>query len=145
MAEIIFFNIWQADSRESQEALVKGMRSEAATLAAKPGFLSLTVWSGQEDNHRVLVEGRWASRSQFDAAIGATQDAAITRDRLVDTLMLARRKSPGGANRLDDLCVRFGIDNSRRTKHGALLDAELLAEVYIELVEARQAVTLRPE
>src|SRR5262249_46798235 len=46
---------------------------------------------------------------------------------------------PGGSNRLDDLCVRLGIDNSRRTKHGALLDAELLAEVYIELVDARQA------
>jgi DNA polymerase III subunit epsilon len=65
--------------------------------------------------------------------------AAIPRDRLVDTLLLARRKYPGGSNRLDDLCVRFGIDNSRRTKHGALLDAELLAEVYVELVEARQA------
>jgi len=64
---------------------------------------------------------------------------AISRDRLVDTLLLARRKYPGGSNRLDDLCQRFGIDNSRRTKHGALLDAELLAEVYIELVEARQA------
>ena len=45
----------------------------------------------------------------------------------------------GGANRLDDLCLRYSIDNSRRTKHGALLDAELLAEVYIELIGARQA------
>ncbi len=64
---------------------------------------------------------------------------AISRDRLVDTLLLARRKYPGGSNRLDDLCQRFGIDNSRRTKHGALLDAELLAEVYLELIGARQA------
>lgn len=63
----------------------------------------------------------------------------VSRDRLVDTLLLARRKHPGGANRLDDLCSRYGIDNSRRTKHGALLDAELLAEVYIELIGARQA------
>src|SRR5262249_33063541 len=63
----------------------------------------------------------------------------ITRERLVDTLMLARRKHPGGANRLDDLCARYRIDNSRRTKHGALLDAELLAEVYVELIGARQA------
>ena len=63
----------------------------------------------------------------------------LTRDRLVDTLLLARRKHPGGSNRLDDLCARYGIDNSRRTKHGALLDAELLAEVYLELIEARQA------
>jgi len=63
----------------------------------------------------------------------------VMRDRLVDTLLLARRKHPGAPNRLDDLCVRYAIDNSRRTKHGALLDAELLAEVYIELIEARQA------
>jgi len=64
---------------------------------------------------------------------------AITRERLVDTLLIARRKHPGGSNRLDDLCVRYAIDNSRRTKHGALLDAELLAEVYVELIGARQA------
>ena len=54
--------------------------------------------------------------------------------------MLARRKHPGGSNRLDDLCARYKIDNSRRTKHGALLDAELLAEVYLELIGARQAM-----
>jgi DNA polymerase-3 subunit epsilon len=63
----------------------------------------------------------------------------IVRERLVDTLMIARRKHPGGSNRLDDLCARYAIDNSRRTKHGALLDAELLAEVYVELIGARQA------
>jgi DNA polymerase-3 subunit epsilon len=63
----------------------------------------------------------------------------VARERLVDTLMLARRKHPAGPNRLDDLCARYGIDNSRRTKHGALLDAEILAEVYLELIGARQA------
>jgi DNA polymerase III subunit epsilon len=63
----------------------------------------------------------------------------IARERLVDTLLLARRKHPAGPNRLDDLCARYGIDNSRRTKHGALLDAEILAEVYLELIGARQA------
>jgi DNA polymerase-3 subunit epsilon len=63
----------------------------------------------------------------------------ITAARLVDTLLLARRKHPAGPNRLDDLCARYGIDNSHRTKHGALLDAEILAEVYVELTGARQA------
>jgi DNA polymerase-3 subunit epsilon len=63
----------------------------------------------------------------------------VARERMVDTLFLARRKYPGSPNRLDDLCVRYSIDNSRRTKHGALLDAELLAEVYLELIDARQA------
>jgi len=65
--------------------------------------------------------------------------AAVSRERIIDTLLIARRKHPGGANRLDDLCLRYAIDNSRRTKHGALLDAELLAEVYVELIGARQA------
>ena len=64
---------------------------------------------------------------------------ALSRDRLVDTLTIARRKFPGGPNRLDDLCARYGIDRSRRVRHGALLDAEILAEVYLELIEARQA------
>ena len=63
----------------------------------------------------------------------------IARERLVDTLLLARRKHPAGPNRLDDLCARYGIDSPRRTKHGALLDAEILAEVYVELIGARQA------
>jgi DNA polymerase III subunit epsilon len=65
--------------------------------------------------------------------------APIARDRVVDTLLLARRKHPGSPNRLDDLCTRYSIDNSRRVKHGALLDAEILAEVYLELVGGRQA------
>ena len=63
----------------------------------------------------------------------------LQRDRLVDTLMLARRRYPAGPNSLDHLCARFSIDTSRRTKHGALLDAELLAEVYVELTGKRQA------
>ena len=64
---------------------------------------------------------------------------SIGRERLIDTLLIARRKHAGASNRLDDLCVRYAIDHSRRTKHGALLDAELLAEVYVELIGARQA------
>jgi len=75
----------------------------------------------------------------LNAELERVKQAVVPRDRLVDTLLLARRKYPGSSNRLDDLCIRFGIDNSRRTKHGALLDAELLAEVYVELVDARQA------
>jgi DNA polymerase-3 subunit epsilon len=59
-------------------------------------------------------------------------------ERVVDTLHIARQKHPGSANSLDALCRRYGIDNSRRTKHGALLDSELLAEVYLELIGGRQ-------
>jgi DNA polymerase-3 subunit epsilon len=62
----------------------------------------------------------------------------IAHDRVIDTLALARRRHPGASNSLDALCLRYGVDNARRTKHGALLDAELLAEVYIELIGGRQ-------
>jgi DNA polymerase-3 subunit epsilon len=85
--------------------------------------------------------------ASFDAAfINAELErigrAPVNRERLVDTLLLARRKHPGVSNRLDDLCSRYAIDNSHRTKHGALLDAELLAEVYIDLIGARQSQLL---
>jgi DNA polymerase-3 subunit epsilon len=75
----------------------------------------------------------------INAELDRVKVAAIPRERLVDTLLLARRKHPGVSNRLDDLCSRYAIDNSHRTKHGALLDAELLAEVYVDLVGARQS------
>lgn len=73
------------------------------------------------------------------AELKRAERALIARDRLVDTLMLARRKHSAGPYNLDALCARYGIDNSRRTKHGALLDAEILAEVYLELIGGRQA------
>lgn len=75
----------------------------------------------------------------LNAELEKLKKPLIARERLVDTLALARRRHPGAGNRLDDLCARYGIDNSRRTKHGALLDAELLAEVYGELLGGRQA------
>jgi DNA polymerase III subunit epsilon len=75
----------------------------------------------------------------LNAELDRVKRPLLARERAVDTLTLARRRHPGGPNKLDDLCARYGIDNSRRTKHGALLDAELLAEVYAELVGGRQA------
>jgi DNA polymerase-3 subunit epsilon len=82
--------------------------------------------------------------AQFDvgfinAELERASHGLIGRERLVDTLLMARRKHPGVSNKLDELCKRYAIDNSRRTKHGALLDAELLAEVYLELLGERQA------
>jgi DNA polymerase-3 subunit epsilon len=62
----------------------------------------------------------------------------ISRDRMVDTVALARVRHPGAKTSLDALCTRYGIDRSHRTKHGALLDAELLAQVYVELTGGRQ-------
>jgi len=62
----------------------------------------------------------------------------IDRGRVIDTLAIARKKFPGSPASLDALCRRFGVDNSARDKHGALLDSELLAEVYLELMGGRQ-------
>ena len=58
--------------------------------------------------------------------------------RVVDTLAIARRKHPGAPASLDALCARYRIDNSKRIKHGALIDAEILADVYLELLGGRQ-------
>ena len=62
----------------------------------------------------------------------------LAPDRAIDTLAIARAKFPGSPASLDALCRRFGVDNAARTKHGALLDSELLAEVYLELIGGRQ-------
>ncbi|MAM26056.1 MAG: DNA polymerase III subunit epsilon [Rhodobacteraceae bacterium] len=64
--------------------------------------------------------------------------AAIPWERAVDTLAIARKRFPGSPSSLDALCRRFSIDNSARTLHGALLDSEILAEVYLELIGGRQ-------
>ena len=63
---------------------------------------------------------------------------ALPRERTIDTVAMARMRHPGAKNSLDALCTRYGIDRSHRTKHGALLDAELLAQVYVELTGGRQ-------
>ncbi|MEZ5872995.1 MAG: DNA polymerase III subunit epsilon [Nitratireductor sp.] len=68
--------------------------------------------------------------------------SAFPAERVIDTLVLARRKHPMGPNSLDALCSRYNVDNAHRTRHGALLDSELLAEVYIEMNGGRQATLL---
>jgi DNA polymerase-3 subunit epsilon len=74
----------------------------------------------------------------INAELVRCKKTTFDHNRVVDTLSLARRKYPGASNTLEALCKRFSINLSKRTKHGALLDAELLAEVYIELTGKRQ-------
>ena len=74
----------------------------------------------------------------LNAELGWVNKPALPMDRAVDTLAIARRRFPGSPASLDALCRRFGIDNSSRTLHGALLDSEILAEVYLELIGGRQ-------
>ncbi len=109
-------------------------------LKDKPPFAEIVEdFLGFVGDARLVIHNAAFDIGFLNAELERAGRQALSRDRLVDTLLLARRKFPGSSNRLDDLCTRYGIDNSRRTKHGALLDAELLAEVYLELVEARQA------
>jgi DNA polymerase-3 subunit epsilon len=74
----------------------------------------------------------------LNAELAICGHGAVSLDRMVDTIAIARRKHPGAKLSLDALCSRYGIDRSHRTKHGALLDAELLAQLYVELLGGRQ-------
>lgn len=75
----------------------------------------------------------------LNAELARLGRGALAMSRVVDTLALARRKHPAGPNSLDALCKRYAVDNSQRTKHGALMDSLLLADVYVELLGERQA------
>jgi len=70
--------------------------------------------------------------------LGRCGRPSVCMTRMIDTLTLARAKHPGAKHSLDALCMRFGVDRSHRVKHGALLDAQLLAQVYVELTGGRQ-------
>ena len=104
------------------------------------------VFSQVVEEMSALFDGaKWvAHNASFDMGFINAEYARlglslVDPGRVIDTLALARRRHPMGPNSLDALCKRYGIDNSHRTKHGALLDAELLAEVYIEMNGGRQA------
>ena len=111
----------------------------AAFLATKPRFAELVDELLEFLGDSNLV----AHNAGFDFGflnnelelVGRTP---ISMDRMVDTVAIARKRHPGAKLSLDALCTRYGIDRSHRVKHGALLDAELLAQVYVELTGGRQ-------
>ncbi len=111
----------------------------AAFLADKPRFSEIV------DDFLAFIAGDplVIHNAPFDMAflnaeLGWCGRPVLPMERAIDTLEIARRRFPGAPNSLDALCRRFGIDNSARDKHGALLDAELLAEVYFQLVGGEQ-------
>lgn len=81
----------------------------------------------------------------LNAELGFIKRPPILYERIVDTLMLAKKRHPMGPNSLDALCKRYGIDIAKRSKHGALLDSELLASVYLELIGGRQIALTLPK
>jgi DNA polymerase III, epsilon subunit, Proteobacterial len=125
----------------------RGMPAEAeavhglsdAFLADKPLFAELA----QDLLDFIADSPMIAHNAGFDFNFLNTELAlcnlpAVDRSRMVDTVAMAKVRHPGAKLSLDALCTRYGIDRSHRTKHGALLDAELLAQVYVELCGGRQ-------
>jgi DNA polymerase-3 subunit epsilon len=87
---------------------------------------------------RLVIHNAAFDMKFLNAELGWMGLPFIPFERAIDTLMIARKRFPGSPASLDALCRRFGIDNSARTLHGALLDSEILAEVYLELIGGRQ-------
>ncbi|MBM9596232.1 DNA polymerase III subunit epsilon [Roseitranquillus sediminis] len=87
---------------------------------------------------RLVIHNAAFDMRFLNAEFGWVKLPLLPLDRAIDTVAIARKKYPGAPASLDALCRRFGIDNSARTLHGALLDAEILAEVYLELIGGRQ-------
>jgi DNA polymerase-3 subunit epsilon len=135
-----FFHAYLDPERDIPEEAFRVHGLSAEFLADKPVFAKVVADFLKFTGSAKIV----AHNAEFDmrflnAELALLRIEPIASDRVIDTLTLARRKFPGVANSLDALCARYGIDTSRRTKHGALLDAGILAEVYAELTGGRQA------
>jgi DNA polymerase-3 subunit epsilon len=112
-------------------------------LADKPRFAEIAddflAFIGDDP---LVIHNASFDISFLNAEFKRLKKGPIQPYRIVDTLAIARRKHAGQPNSLDALCARYGIDNSRRTRHGALLDSEILAEVYAELTGGKQSSLL---
>jgi len=120
------------------EALaVHGISNEQ--LLDKPTFAEiLDEFLEFFDGAKLVAHNAMFDLGFINAELARLGKAEIQAERIIDTLALARRKHPMGPNSLDALCKRYGIENGHRTLHGALLDSEILAEVYIELIGGKQ-------
>ena len=90
------------------------------------------------DNKKLIIHNAEFDLSHLNNELKITGKNLIEKERVIDTLRLAREKFPGSAINLDSLCKRFRIDNTKRKKHNALLDCELLAKVYINLIGQKE-------
>ncbi len=133
------FHHYVDPQREIPEEAFKVHGISAEFLAGKPLFSDIVEgfldFIGED---RLVIHNAEFDLGFLNAELKALGRPAIPLNRAVDTLAIARRKFPGAQASLDALCRRFEIDNSGRTVHGALLDAELLAAVYLELIGGRQ-------
>ena len=110
-----------------------------AFLADKPVFAAIAdAFLDFVADAKLVIHNAAFDMKFLNAELGWVNRPPIPWERAIDTLDMARRRFPGSPASLDALCRRFGIDNSSRTLHGALLDSEILAEVYLELIGGRQ-------
>jgi DNA polymerase III subunit epsilon len=141
------FQIYLNPERDmpSEAEAVHGLSS--AFLKDKPLFKNkVTEFLSFIEDSVLIIHNASFDMGFINAELSAAGQEPIGSERVLDTLQMARRKHPMGPNSLDALCKRYGIDNTKRTKHGALMDSELLAEVYLELIGGRQtAMTLNAE
>ena len=111
-----------------------------AFLADKPRFADrvdeLLAYFGHDA--KLIAHNATFDFGFVDAELKRLKRLPLDRTRMVDTVAMARRMHPGAKHSLDALCSRYGIDRSHRVKHGALLDAELLAQLYVEMTGGRQ-------
>ena len=108
-------------------------------LADKPVFKSIAQdFLAFIGDAKLVIHNAAFDMKFLNAELGWAGHGHLPMDQAIDTLAIARRRFPGAPASLDALCRRFGIDNSARTLHGALLDSEILADVYLELIGGRQ-------
>lgn len=133
------FHVYINPERDMPEGAFRVHGLSAEFLSGHPVFALIAAeFSSFIGDDRLVIHNAEFDVKFINAEFARLTMAPLSPDRILDTLALARRKHPGGANSLDALCSRYGVDSSRRKKHGALLDAELLAEVYLELSGGRQ-------
>jgi DNA polymerase-3 subunit epsilon len=125
--------------RDVPEDAVRVHGHTAAVLREKPIFASVVdEFLAFIGDSRLIIHNAEFDMRFVNAELARLGREAIGMERVVDTLTLARRKHAGQLNSLDALCDRYSIDRSRRVVHGALLDAEILVEIYCELTGGRQ-------
>jgi DNA polymerase-3 subunit epsilon len=133
------FHAYVNPQREVPEEAVKVHGLTTGFLADKPVFTAVAAeFAAFLGDARLVIHNAAFDIRFLNAELGWAGLPAIAWARAIDTLELAKRRFPGANNTLDALCRRFGVDTSGRVKHGALLDSELLAEVYLELSGGRQ-------
>ena len=135
------FHVYLDPERDMPEEAFRVHGLSRDFLAGKPKFADINPeFLAFVGDARLVIHNAEFDMKFINAELKRCGSPPLGMDRVVDTLALARRKHPGASNSLDALCSRYKIDNTRRTKHGALLDAEILAEVYAELMGGRQKV-----